>query len=37
MSKHTPGPWVIDWNATRLDICNSEANASLSGGRRPSA
>ena len=25
MSKHTPGPWWIDWNVSRLDIFSSDA------------
>jgi len=23
--KHTPGPWVIDWNVSRLDVFSSDA------------
>jgi hypothetical protein len=25
MSNHTPGPWWIDWNVSRLDIFSSDA------------
>ncbi len=25
MSKHTPGPWTIDWNVSRLDIFSADA------------
>ena len=25
MIQHTPGPWVIDWNVSRLDVFSSDA------------
>jgi len=25
MSKHTPGPWIIDWNISRLDVFSADA------------
>lgn len=25
MSAHTPGPWVIDWNVSRLDVFSADA------------
>lgn len=25
MSAHTPGPWTIDWNVSRLDIFSADA------------
>jgi hypothetical protein len=25
MSKHTPGPWAIDWNVSRLDVFSADA------------
>ena len=34
MSKHTPGPWVIDWNMSRLDIFSADATTLVSTLRR---
>jgi hypothetical protein len=25
MSAHTPGPWAIDWNVSRLDVFSADA------------
>jgi hypothetical protein len=25
MSKHTPGPWAIDWNVSRIDVFSADA------------
>lgn len=34
MSKHTRGPWVIDWNVARLDIFSSDAKVLVASLRR---
>jgi hypothetical protein len=34
MSKFTPGPWVIDWNVSRLDIFSSDAKVLVASLRR---
>lgn len=33
-TKHTPGPWEIDWNVTRLDIFSSDAKVLVASLRR---
>jgi len=33
-TKHTPGPWVIDWNVSRLDIFGSDETALVASLRR---
>jgi hypothetical protein len=33
-AKHTPGPWVIDWNVSRLDIFSSDAATQVATLRR---
>ena len=33
-TKHTQGPWVIDWNVARLDIFSSEAKVLVASLRR---
>jgi hypothetical protein len=32
--KHTPGPWVIDWNVSRLDVFSSDAATLIATLRR---
>jgi hypothetical protein len=32
--QHTPGPWVIDWNVSRLDIFSSTAETLIATVRR---
>ncbi len=34
MSRFTPGPWVIDWNVSRLDIFGSDEVTFISSLRR---
>src|SRR5690606_26551510 len=34
MEKHTPGPWSIDWNVTRLDIYGSDERTLIATLRR---
>lgn len=34
MSKHTPGPWAIDWNVLRLDVFSSDARTLVASLRR---
>jgi hypothetical protein len=34
MSKSTPGPWVIDWNVSRLDIFGSDETTLVASLRR---
>ena len=34
MSKHTPGPWVIDWNVSRLDVFSGDAATLIASIRR---
>lgn len=34
MSKHTPGPWVIDWNVSRLDVFSIDASKLVATLRR---
>ncbi len=31
---HTPGPWCIDWNVSRLDIFSSSAETLIASVRR---
>lgn len=33
-TKHTPGPWVIDWNISRLDVFSSSAETLVASIRR---
>ena len=33
-TKHTPGPWVIDWNVSRLDIFGSDETTLVASLRR---
>ena len=33
-AKHTTGPWVIDWNVSRLDIFSSDATVLVASLRR---
>jgi len=33
-TKHTTGPWVIDWNVARLDIFSSDAKVLVASLRR---
>ncbi len=32
--KHTPGPWTIDWNVSRLDVFSSDAATHVATLRR---
>jgi len=34
MSKHTPGPWAIDWNVSRLDVFSGDAATLVASIRR---
>mgnify|MGYP000892670516 CR=1 FL=1 len=34
MSKFTPGPWVIDWNVSRLDIFGADETTLVASLRR---
>ena len=36
MSTHTPGPWVIDWNVSRLDVFSADAFTLIACLRRSS-
>ena len=33
-TKHAPGPWVIDWNVSRLDIFGSDETTLVASLRR---
>lgn len=33
-AKHTPGPWVIDWNLSRLDVFSSDGARLVASLRR---
>ena len=33
-AKHTPGPWVIDWNVSRLDIFGADETTLVASLRR---
>lgn len=35
-TKHTPGPWVIDWNVSRLDIFGADETTLVASLRRSS-
>lgn len=33
-ANHTPGPWAIDWNVSRLDVFSSDASFLVASLRR---
>ena len=35
-TKHTPGPWIIDWNVSRLDIFGADETTLVASLRRSS-
>lgn len=34
MHRHTPGPWAIDWNVSRLDVFSGDAATLVASIRR---
>lgn len=33
-AKHTPGPWVLDWNVSRIDVFSSDSAVMVASVRR---